>query len=520
MVKRKSRTKERKGPAQSVPVQDLTERRYAAAQTDRLTGDWRPVSSSINELLKSSRPTVLARTRQLVRDFGYFARAKRAIVNFRIGDGIVLQSRVRDTEAEAMPGKLRLNTRICQQIEDCWKWFCDDCEASGRLHYFDVERLWASEDVEAGESLLVLRWDQRGEHYLPLTLQCYEAEWLSDNPVARTAPGALFDQGVEMDAATLRPIAYHFAVPANYTSVSRQRSARVPARFVLHGFETIRAQQVRGISPFTSGIILADDLRDCLDSTIDRFKMSSRWLAFVQTESPMDWQRQRTRPDEQGRRVIDMESAILEFLKPGESVNINNADVPGGSFGPFVAFILRTLAVTADVPYELLTGDYGGLNYNTMRVLRNDFKRMRHAAARRHIRQFSVPVFRAMLDAAHLAGKLNLPGYWRDPSRYWDCIWQEPGQEPLDLLRESRAYTELCASRQWSPQEVIFARGRNPEDVLDECAEWEEEMKKRGLSVQGTSKALQTNPAAVMETSAAALAAKTAEKEEEEENNA
>lgn len=514
-----SRRRRRKNPlpAQSAPQPGI-ERQYAAAQTDRLTGDWRPVNSGINDLLKSSRPTILARTRQLVRDFGYFSRAKRAIVNFRIGDGIVLQSRVRDLDAGQTPGKIKLNTRLCQQIEDCWKWFCDDCDASGRLHYFDLERLWASEDVEAGESLLVMRWEQGAGHYLPLSLQSFEAEWLSAAPVARIAPDTFFDQGIELDAATMRPVAYHFAVPSGYAfAAGGRRAARIPARFVLHGFETVRAGQVRGIGPLTSAIILADDLRDCLDSTIDRFKMASRWLAFVQTENPMDWQRQRSRPGDDGHRVIDMQNAVMEFLKPGETVNINNADIPGGSFTPFVAFILRTLSITADIPYELLTGDYGGLNYNTMRVLRSDFKRMRRPAAKRHIRQFCTPVFRAMLDAAHLAGRLDLPGYWKNPSHYWDCIWQEPGQDPLDLLRESRAYTELCAARQWSPQEVIYARGRNPEDVLDECAEWESELKKRGLEQQAISKSLQTNPAAVMETSAAAIAAKSAQQEENDE---
>lgn len=512
-----SRKKRKTAPAPAQPQAPTIDRQYAAAQTDRLTGDWRPINSGINDLLKSSRPTILARTRQLVRDFGYFARAKRAIVNFRIGDGIVLQSRVRDLDTEPAPGKLKLNTRVCQQIEDCWKWFCDDCDASGRLHYFDLERLWAGEDVEAGESFLVMRWEQNGGHYLPLSLQPYEAEWLSATPVAKCAPGTFFDQGVEMDATTMRPVAYHFSVPSGYAyAQGARREARILARFVLHGFETIRSGQVRGISPLSAALILADDLRDCLDSTIDRFKMASRWLAFIQTENPMDWQRQRARPDDHGHRVIDMQNAVMEFLKPGETVNINNADIPGGSFTPFVGFILRTLSVTADIPYELLTGDYGGLNYNTMRVLRNDFKRMRRPVAKRHIRQFCTPIFRAMLDAAMLSGRLDLPGYWENPSRYWDCIWQEPGQEPLDLLRESRAYSELCAVKHWSPQEVIFARGRNPEDVLDECAEWEAELKKRGLQTEATSKALQTNPAAVLETSQAELAAKAAREQEEE----
>lgn len=489
----------------------LTDRQYAAAKSDRLTGEWRPINSGINELLKSSRPAILARTRQLIRDFGYLGRAKRVIVNYRVGDGIILQSRVRE---ELPDGQFRLDQTAIQRIEDCWLRWTEDCDAGGRMHYHDIERLWAGEDVEAGESIVALRWDTTNGRYLPLTLQVYEAEWLSDMPATRIQPGAVFDQGVEMDAATLRPIAYHFAVPQGYGGFEPIRDAgarlsRVPADLVLHGFEPIRAGQVRGISPFASAILLADDLQDCVDSTVARFKMASRWLAFIQTESPMDWQRDRARADGQdGRRTVDMQNAILEFLKPGESVNINNADIPGGSFDPFVAFILRTLAVCADVPYELLSGEYGGLNYSTMRVLRSDFNKLRRPGTKRHIRQFSVPCFRAMLYAAHLAGRLDLPGFWENPARYQECIWQEPGQDPLDLLRESRAYVELANNRHWSPQETILARGRNPEDVLDECEEWEAELKRRGLTVIPTSSAAQTNPAAVMETTTTGMASK------------
>lgn len=496
--------------------QFFADRQYAAAKSDRLTGDWRPINSGINELLKSSRPAILARTRQLIRDFGYLGRAKRIIVNYRVGDGIIPQSRVR----EALPGengKFRLNQAAITQIEDVWKRWAEDCDAGGRMHYHDIERLWCGEDVEAGESIVAFRWDVNNGRYLPLTLQCYESEWLSDMPATRIAEGAVFDQGVEMDAQTLRPIAYHFAVPQGYGGFepgrydSGARLTRVPADLILHGFESIRAGQVRGISPFASAILLADDLQDCVDSTVSRFKMASRWLAFIQTESPMDWQRDRARADGPGgRRVVDMQNAILEFLKPGESVNINNADIPGGSFDPFVAFILRTLAVCADVPYELLSGEYGGLNYSTMRVLRSDFNKLRRPGTRRHIRQFSVPVFRAVLYAAHLAGRLDLPGFWQDPERWQECIWQEPGQDPLDLLRESRAYVELANNRHWSPQETILARGRDPEDVLDECEEWEAELRRRGLSVIPTSSAAQTNPAAVMETTTTGIAGKYA----------
>ncbi|MDA8115738.1 MAG: phage portal protein, partial [Acidithiobacillus sp.] len=73
---------------------------YAAAKTDRLTGNWAPTSMPVNYLIGSSSVQVRERVRQLVRDFPYFKRAIDAICDYTVGSGIRYQCRVKDTSGQ------------------------------------------------------------------------------------------------------------------------------------------------------------------------------------------------------------------------------------------------------------------------------------------------------------------------------------------------------------------------------------------------------------------------------------
>jgi len=477
-------------------IRNFSLRMFAAAKESRLLGDWAPVGTDINTLIRTSNPTIRNRTRQLVGDFAYFARAAKNLVDFTVGEGIAFQSRVTRTTGKG--GKAELDSRSIGKIEDARKWWMDECDASGRMHYYEMERLWRRQDVVDGESLLVFVWDRRPGRYLPLSLQAYEADWLSSEYSVALGDN-LVDQGLEFDRRTGRVVAAHFRVPDGFSPLTgKVKSQRVPAEHFVHGFETLRPGQLRGISPFTPAILLADDLQEFIGANIDRAKMASKWLAFVETADIARWQQGRTSKDpETGHRLTVLENAIIDFMKPGDKVNVNTADVPGESFSPFAKFILQMLAVSVGVPYELVAGDYGGLNYNTTRTVRNDFAKATRPIIRRHCRQFGLQINRTFFDALYLTGKVDMPGYQQNPRHWWEGLWQPPGVEPLDLLRESRGQIDLVKNLLYSPQEIIIGRGRDPEEVLNELQEFKRMAEDRGLSLEEVSTALQSNPAAV-----------------------
>lgn len=471
-------------------------RQYAAAKTSRSTGAWAPATGDVNSLIRMSNPVVRNRTRQLVRDFAFFARAVDVLVDHTVGTGIVFQSRV--SKGTDKRGKAKLHKTAINKIEYVVRRWMDEADTSGKLHYYDLERLWRRHDVECGEALGVFVVDRSPGRFLPLSIQMYEPDWLNSDFSAATGNN-LVDQGIEFDRATGKPVSYHFTVPDGFNQLSSlSKTVVVPAADVIHGFELDRPGQLRGISPFTPAILLADSLQELINANLDRSKMAAKWLAFVETADAAQWMRGRTQSDPgSSQNVTVLENAIIDFLKPGDKVNFNTADIPGEAFSPFARFILQMVAVSVGLPYYILSGDAQGLNYNVTRTLRNDFAKAMRPQINRHIRQYSQPVIRRVIDMAVLTGQLSLPGYEKNPWPWLECLWQPNGSEPLDLLRESRGHIDLVDNLLFSPQEIITARGRDPEDVLNEIAEFNEAMAERDLAKAKTSKATQTNPAAV-----------------------
>ncbi|MGE4471125.1 MAG: phage portal protein [Desulfovibrio sp.] len=469
--------------------------RYAAAQTGRLVGDWFPANQNINMLVSQASPLVRSRMRQLVRDFPPFARAVNSLVKYTVGTGFQFQSHA--ALPDGSPDK-----RARAAIEEAWRVFCEEADAAGspalRLSLHELAALARRQDCEQGEFLAVFqeRRDRR-DALLPFGLAFYESERLTALH-ARAENGNEVHDGVEYDRRTGAIAAFHL-LEDGYA----RRVFRVPAERAVFGLNRLRVGQLRGITPFAPALLLARDLGMTMDAEIDAAKLASKWLAVVKTPDAAGYQRERiTGQDEEGRSIENMENAILEYLEPGEDIEIKSHQRGGENFQSFTRFILRLVAITVDLPYEILSGDTSGLNYSTLRVIRNDFAQALAPDQRRHISQFYQPVFRHFLDEAVLRGRLRLPGYWSEPWRYRRGLWIPPGMKPVDPLREFKAAAEAINAGLRSPQEVILERGGDPERVLAELADWRRMQREHGLDGAGAeigtvSTALANNPAAV-----------------------
>jgi capsid protein len=156
------------------------------------------------------------------------------------------------------------------------------------------------------------------------------------------------------------------------------------------------------------------------------------------------------------------------------------------------------LSIVTGAPYELISGDYQGLNYSTGRIVRNDFAQQLRPISVRHIRQFAMPTIRPAIDMAVMTGKLSLPGYWQNPRVYWECEYQPPGMDAVDPLREAKSQIESISFGLKSPQEVARERGRDLEEVYKEIAMANELAREMGLEFKAAGTSEKNNPAAIM----------------------
>jgi len=471
---------------------------YAAARSNRMTGTWSPGNTDINSIIKASSQSVRGRVRQLVRDFPYFANAVNRLVDYTVGPGIIYQSKIQNADGT-------LNKKLIQQIEDAFNFWADEADVAKKLHYYEIMQLSKRQDIESGEYIIVKRHRPNENRYLPYVLQVYESDWLtSENDkglgeaISGIQRGELYniDQGVEYNRLTGEVKYYHFTDPDGWG-----KSVKIPAKDVIHGYQALRPGQRRGISPFTPGILLANDFGDYFNATVDVAKMSAKYLAFVKSPNPESRQLDlftETNADDDTRYIDDMENAIIEYLNPGEEIDIASNPNPGNQVTPFTRLIVTMLSITTGVPYELLSGDYSGMNFSTGRMARSDFKYALKPVSTRHIRNFCNPTFRAFLDSATLYGKLTLPGFFTDPYPYFKCEWQPPGMDSIDPLREAKADIDAVKSNLKSPQEIIRGRGRDPEDILKEIKQWNDwKDDYEIIDLEEISTAMANNPAAL-----------------------
>ena len=458
---------------------------FAAAQSPRTIGGWNPVDASINELVANSAAPVRARVRQLIRDFPYFARAVNVIADYVVGSGITYQAAIKGKDG-------KLDRAAIAQVEDAWYSWCEEADASGHLHLAEMMYLAKRQELEAGEYLLIRRTLPDKSRYLPLALQMYEADWLT-GAGAKPQGKNLIHEGVEYDPLTGRPLAYHFSDPAAYGTPTRVEAAQV-----IHGFRTSRPGQLRGISEFTPGVLVARDLSDYMDAEMDGAKMAAKWMAIVKTPDIMGRQFDTTTAAD-GKKIESLQNAIIEYLRPGEEMSLMANPRPGTNFPPMVKLILTMLSVSTGVPFELLSGNYEGMNYSVGKMVRTDFRHSLKPIISRHIRGFCEPVKRMFIEQAVLSGRLPFRDYFADPARYLRAEWQSPGMESIDPARESKAMIDQIKAGLRSPQEIAAARGRDLEDIYRETKEAQDLAAEFGINLDLTaiSTALANNPAAI-----------------------
>ena len=457
-------------------------RAYAAAADSRLNGDWVTLNENVNTVIGSASPVVRARIRQLVRDFPYFKRAVKLVTNYAVGAGITFQARVQDSQGQLL-------TAYNQQIEDVFNRWAEkeNADVAGKLHYYEMMALAKRQDMECGEFLLVKTRPRRAVK-IPYCLQIYEADWL-DTSITGSGSNPV-EQGLEYDKTTGEIIAYHLTDPDSWGKANR-----VKAENVIHGFETERPGQLRGISPLVAAVLMAHNLADYMEAELDRAKMTAKHIGTIETSENFelgdDGPGQETDGD---KKLIEFENAIIERLEPGEKLNFAANPNPSNNMPPFVKLMLCMLAIVAEVPYELLSGDYQGLNYSVGRMVRNDFTQQLKPTCTRHIRHFCTPTIRPWYDAAILSGELKLPNYYSKTAFWQRCTWQPPGMESIDPGRETKSMINQVKNLLRSPQEIVAARGRNFEDVVNEIAVAHKMAAAHDLTFEDVSTALANNP--------------------------
>jgi lambda family phage portal protein len=457
----------------------------------KIAGDYGSGNNIVGQDAKSLRD----QARRLERDHDISRNALNVLEQNTVGSGIDV------IPAPRLSGQ-PVDKPLAQALRDLWDDFWDRPEVT-----------W-SHDFGKCQQLLARSWYRDGEAFfqtlsgpvdfldhgslVPFSIEMIEADLLplDFNDASR---GIL--QAVERNAWGRR-LAYHvYRQHPGDPFVTTTDTKRVPADF-MHQIALIdRISQVRGLSVFASVIARLEDIKDYEDSERIAAKVAASLSAQIIKGDPQqygaanDLAGAAVVPAGEYRALTMRPGMIADDLLPGERVELIDSKRPNPNTETFRTGQLRATAGGFGTSYSSLSLDYNG-SYSSQRQELVEKWGGYQKAGEYYIAQVVRPIWRKFIQAAVLSGQVRMPRGWTirelAAATYVRPVmpWIDPAKEA-----DARATQE---DRHWvSPQKNVLEMGSDPNDVLQQIAEWD--ASKKALNIQDKTQAPVAPPPAPVE---------------------
>ena len=365
------------------------------------------------------------------------------------------------------------------ELRRLWLRWEDECDASGLYDFYGFQEAAVRAWQEGGEAFVRIR-PRRLEDGLsvPFQIELLESEMMPIVDIINPDNRNRVVQGVEFNGIGKR-VAYWFyrAHPSDGFTTSRALNdlVRVPAEYVCHLYDPLRPGQVRGFPPMATVLQRIKQMNDFDEATIERQKQAAHITMVITRPAP-----ERAGYDPvtgeaiEGREQSEIAPGSAYTLLPGEGMESPNLPSVGGEYAAFCKVQGQAIAAGFGIPYELLTGDFGGLSDRTARVIINEYRRrVEQHQWNRVVRQLCRPIKDHFIENAKLSGvRISDEGVrWIPP------VWPyfHPVQDVQALTAEVKAGFR-------SQSDVIYSRGNDPEQVRRERAEEQKADKESGIT--------------------------------------
>lgn len=430
-------------------------RGFEAAQRSRRTKNWRASSASANTELAPNLEILRNRSRDLIRNDPYAARAASLIPASVVGSGIscniAMSSQVGDNEL--------------QRAWDEWA-NSTDCDFHGKLTFAGIQSQVMRSVFESGEGLLRIR--RQGDGEVPLSLQVLEPDHIATQAgIIKPVGTNRVVNGVEVDKSG-RVVAYHMydEHPGSYgeTSVSIRDTftpKRVLAKNIIHVFRCDRPGQLRGI-PWLSPVMLKlRELNEFEDAYLVRAKISACFSAFIYDSEAPDMLAKDPNSDFELEKLAP---GIIEHLPPGKDIKFAEPKGEGGEqFKFFVATHLKAVASGIGVSYEALSGDFSEVNFSSARMGEQKFAENILSWQKNVLNpQLNDTVFKNFLAALGLSRGVSVSGV--------KASWTAPKRAIIDPTKEIPAKIKEIRAGVTTLSDAVRQSGKDPQRHFEELA--------------------------------------------------
>jgi lambda family phage portal protein len=491
-----------------------TQYRGASAR-DAALANWNPLNVSADLAAQFDRNIVTARTRDLIRNNGI---ARAAIV--KQSDMVV----GRQFRFLSLPDHRALGVdretaaAFGQALEAVWRAWAEDplrrCDRVRRHNFAGLVNLAYREMCSVNEAIAVVRDRPRRGWGWRTAIQLIDSDRLS-NP--RDLPdGSLSDAGyelkggIEFDPAG-EPLAYHVRNrhpldvtfrTNTYTWTRTPRETAWGRPVFIHAFESDRAEQTRGISPFASILAVFRMIDRHSQAELANAVANSLFVAFIKSsydpyavqeglatgDNPIDQAKswQEIRADIYNDAPVNLGGSQIPVMPPGDEIEMNQAARDTASFGEFRSVFLQEIASAIGMPYVALAERWDQVNYSSARAALNEVWRAVQSRRAAFVEQFVNPILMAVLEEAIVTGKLDIPAgapsLYENPAAYLRGMWVGPGRGYVDPQKEAQGAALRVENNFSTLEREAAEQGLDWEELLDQRAREVVALKERELT--------------------------------------
>lgn len=273
----------------------------------------------------------------------------------------------------------------------------------------------------------------------------------------------------------------------------------IPAALMLHLAERTRISQLRGITRFASVINRVADIKDYEESERIAAKIAAMLTAYVKRQAPTD-EGYTPQTDAEGnpvkRQISLAPGTIIDTLAIGEEIGLIDTSRPNVNLVAFRNGQLRMFAAGIRASYSSLARNYDG-TYSAQRQEMVEQWVHYAAATDDFVGQWFAPYVRAFISTAHLSGVVRRPADVVTATAD-DVLFIAPSMPWIDPAKEALADLTLVRAGFASEVEVMRRRGRNPDTVLQQVAEWRRKVQQAGLTFDSDAALIYAQQAAAM----------------------
>ena len=459
---------------------------YTDAAPSRGYDDWMTLTRSADYDTLPDRDALVGRARDLDRNNPFAKSLRHTLVREVVGKGI----RPRPARsARALGWKAPRVRKYARNVSQIWnKWIPHAYVRGGTFGH--LLRMTEAALVRDGESFLHFVGLPESRHRpYRLSIDMIEAHRVS-TPNDRRLRGRTIRDGVEINNVGA-PIAIWVEIEDLQESAlfgdrvrsgNRSRWRRIPMMDDVSGLPNIvhvhdpdrpstrsvpltagALDQIHVLGEFIEAELLAKKAEGCIAGAITSTMSDGLAAASASGE-------------------FELEPGMMARLMPGESITFLDPKRPGASYAPFVESMLRSIAFSCGLPYEVAFIAFSGMNYSNARTTLLAAQRYFEMRQETLIEKLCRPAFCRLLWESWQVGDLDVPNFPDLEQELCSVGFIGQGFKWVDPAKETAADVMQLENGLTSKSAILMRQGVEFEDVVGDLLYEREVEESEGLA--------------------------------------